>query len=114
MKRCTASPKRSQRSPSISAAAAKPRSRASSRKSTSRSEPARSPSSSRELGAGIPLLGEFVIVVAGDSSDAAPDEARAREIYDLLSAELDPTKALQLTAALTGLPRNALYRLTRT
>ena len=67
-----------------------------------------------EVGAGIPLLGEFVIVVAGDSSDAAPDEARAREIYDLLSAELDPTKALQLTATLTGLPRNALYKLLRT
>jgi 16S rRNA (cytidine1402-2'-O)-methyltransferase len=67
-----------------------------------------------QLGAAIPLLGEFVIVVAGDATDAAPDEARAREIYELLAAELDPSKALQLTSALTGLPRNALYKLMRT
>jgi 16S rRNA (cytidine1402-2'-O)-methyltransferase len=66
------------------------------------------------LGAEIPLLGEFVLVVAGNSSDAAPDTARAREIYAALAAEIEPTKALQLTATLTGLPRNALYKLLRT
>ena len=67
-----------------------------------------------KLGAEIPLLGEFVILVAGDESDSSPDERRAREIYETLVPELDPNKALQLTATLTGLPRNALYKLVRT
>jgi 16S rRNA (cytidine1402-2'-O)-methyltransferase len=66
------------------------------------------------LGADVPLLGEFVLVVAGDSSEASADDARAREIYAVLAAELDPTKALRLTATLTGLKRNALYKLLRT
>jgi 16S rRNA (cytidine1402-2'-O)-methyltransferase len=66
------------------------------------------------LDAEIPLLGEFVIVVAGAPGEAPPEERRAREIYELLSAELDPSKALKLTAAITGLSRNDLYRLTRT
>lgn len=61
----------------------------------------------------IPLLGEFVIVVAGAAA-VAPDEAEARRVYDLLATELAPDKALKLTAAVTGLSRNALYRLTRT
>jgi len=65
------------------------------------------------LGADVPLLGEFVIVVAGNPSDASPDEARAREIYDTLAAELEPAKALQLTSTLTGISRNALYKLLR-
>jgi 16S rRNA (cytidine1402-2'-O)-methyltransferase len=67
-----------------------------------------------ELGSGIPLLGEFVIVVAGDRSETVPDEARAKEIYAALVTELEPSKALRLTASITGLPRNELYRLVRT
>jgi 16S rRNA (cytidine1402-2'-O)-methyltransferase len=66
------------------------------------------------LGVDIPLLGEFVLVVAGNPEEAAPDIARARQIYDALAAEIDPTKALQLTATLTGIARNALYKLLRT
>ncbi len=66
-----------------------------------------------QLGATIPLLGEFVIVVAGAAA-AAPDEAEARRVYALLAAELPPDQALKLTAAITGVARNALYRLTRT
>jgi 16S rRNA (cytidine1402-2'-O)-methyltransferase len=66
------------------------------------------------LGADIPLLGEFVIVVAGAPGDATLDERRACEIYELLRAELEPSKALKLTAEITGLSRNQLYRLTRT
>ncbi len=66
------------------------------------------------LGTDVPLLGEFVVVVAGNSSDTTPDTARAQEIYATLAAELDPTKALQLTSTLTGIPRNALYKLLRT
>jgi len=61
----------------------------------------------------IPLLGEFVIVVAGATA-VAPDDAEARRVYELLVTELAPDKALKLTAAVTGLSRNALYRLTRT
>jgi 16S rRNA (cytidine1402-2'-O)-methyltransferase len=64
------------------------------------------------LDSDIPLLGEFVLVVAGAA--AAPrDEAEARRIYELLAAELAPDQALKLTAAITGVARNALYRLTR-
>jgi 16S rRNA (cytidine1402-2'-O)-methyltransferase len=66
------------------------------------------------LGNEIPLLGEFVLVIAGASDDDAPDEARARRIFELLRAELEPDKALRLTVAITGVPRNVLYRLTRT
>ena len=61
----------------------------------------------------IPLLGEFVIVVAGAAA-ATPDETEARRVYELLATELSPDKALKLTAAVTGVSRNALYRLTRT
>ena len=65
------------------------------------------------LDASIPLLGELVIVVAGAAA-AAPDEAEARRVYELLAAELAPDKALKLAAAVTGVSRNVLYRLTRT
>jgi 16S rRNA (cytidine1402-2'-O)-methyltransferase len=65
------------------------------------------------LDAAIPLLGEFVIVVAGAFPMAA-DEAEARRVYALLAAELAPDKALKLTAAVTGVSRNVLYRLMRT
>jgi 16S rRNA (cytidine1402-2'-O)-methyltransferase len=65
------------------------------------------------LGSSIPLLGEFVIVVAG-AAETTPDEVEARRVYELLAAELAPDKALKLTAAITGVARNALYRLMRT
>ena len=61
----------------------------------------------------IPLLGEFVIVVAGAAA-ATPDETEAQRVYELLATELSPDKALKLTTAITGVSRNALYRLTRT
>jgi 16S rRNA (cytidine1402-2'-O)-methyltransferase len=66
-----------------------------------------------QLDSSIPLLGELVIVVAGAAA-AAPDESEARRVYELLAAELAPDKALKLTAAVTGVSRNVLYRLTRT
>jgi 16S rRNA (cytidine1402-2'-O)-methyltransferase len=65
------------------------------------------------LDSSIPLLGEFVIVVAGAAA-MKPDEAEAQRVYALLAAELPPDKALKLAAAVTGVSRNALYRLTRT
>jgi 16S rRNA (cytidine1402-2'-O)-methyltransferase len=61
----------------------------------------------------IPLLGEFVIVVAGAAA-ATPDETEAQRVYELLATELSPDKALKLTTTITGVSRNALYRLTRT
>jgi 16S rRNA (cytidine1402-2'-O)-methyltransferase len=64
------------------------------------------------LGSSIPLLGEFVIVVAGAAA-ASPDEAEAQRVYALLAAELAPDQALKLAVAVTGIPRNVLYRLTR-
>ena len=66
------------------------------------------------LGADIPLLGEFVIVVVGTDVTTTPSDDEAQRIYELLAAELEPAKALRLTAAITGLSRNDLYRLTRT
>jgi 16S rRNA (cytidine1402-2'-O)-methyltransferase len=65
------------------------------------------------LESSIPLLGEFVIVVAGAAA-VAPDEREAERVYALLAAELPPDRALKLTAAITGISRNVLYRLTRT
>jgi 16S rRNA (cytidine1402-2'-O)-methyltransferase len=66
-----------------------------------------------QLGSTIPLLGEFVIIVAGAAA-ASPDEVEAQRVYELLAAELSPDKALKLAAAITGVARNDLYRLTRT
>jgi len=65
------------------------------------------------LDSSIPLLGEFVVVVAGAAA-TTPDEAEAQRVYALLAAELPPDKALKLASAITGVPRNVLYRLTRT
>lgn len=65
------------------------------------------------VGSSVPLLGEFVIVVAGAAA-TTPDEAEARRVYELLAAELPPDQSLKLAAAITGVARNALYRLTRT
>ncbi len=68
---------------------------------------------SERIDAGIPLLGEFVLVVAG-AAPAAPDETEGRRVYALLAAELAPDQALKLAAAVTGVSRNELYRLVRT
>jgi 16S rRNA (cytidine1402-2'-O)-methyltransferase len=64
------------------------------------------------LGGDIPLRGEFVIVVAGAAA-VAPEEAAARRVYALLATELEPAAAMRLTSAITGVARNALYRLVR-
>lgn len=65
------------------------------------------------VGTSIPLLGEFVLVIAG-AEPVAPEEAEARRVYSLLAAELPPDQALKLAAAVTGISRNTLYRLART
>lgn len=60
-------------------------------------------------------LGEFVVVVEGAPDDA--DAARLREgerVFRLLAEELPGSRAAKLAAAITGAPRNALYRLATT
>ena len=49
----------------------------------------------------------------GAADDAPADAAEAERVYALLSAELEPRRALALTAAVTRVPRNALYKLLR-
>jgi 16S rRNA (cytidine1402-2'-O)-methyltransferase len=65
------------------------------------------------LGVSIPLLGEFVIVVAGSSAQAEPAADEIRRVFALLCADLGADRAVTLTAAITGAARNAVYQLTR-
>ncbi len=68
---------------------------------------------SGQLGTAIPLLGEFVIAVAGRRDRSAPEDSEVRRIFSLLSEELPPDKAVSLSAEIAGISRNAVYRLTR-
>jgi 16S rRNA (cytidine1402-2'-O)-methyltransferase len=56
-------------------------------------------------------LGEIVLVVegAGDAADAAILREGER-VYALLARDLPPGRAAKLAAAISGAPRNALYR----
>jgi 16S rRNA (cytidine1402-2'-O)-methyltransferase len=64
------------------------------------------------LGAGIPLKGEFVLVVAGSGeAQGGADRAEARRVFDLLHHELPAAAAAKLAAKITGVPRNEIYRL---
>ena len=67
------------------------------------------------LGTEIPLLGEFVLVVAGRAASPADaeNEAEVRRVFEVLRRELPPGRAAALTAELTGVARNAVYRLTQ-
>ena len=65
------------------------------------------------LGDDIPLKGEFVLVVAGATDAAGGDVAEAKRVFDILHAELPATSAAKLTAKITGISRNEVYRLTR-
>jgi len=66
------------------------------------------------LGDSIPLKGEFVLVVAGAPAAESADGADVRRVFELLHAELPATTAAKLTAKLTGMSRNDVYRLTQT
>lgn len=66
-----------------------------------------------QLGGEIPLKGEFVVLIAGSGEETTADERDARRVYRLLAARLSPRDAVALTAEITGLSRNAVYRLTR-
>jgi 16S rRNA (cytidine1402-2'-O)-methyltransferase len=65
------------------------------------------------LGRDIPLLGEFVVVVGGCPEPSAPGAAEIIRLYELLAAELPPSRAVALCARITGQSRNAVYALTR-
>jgi 16S rRNA (cytidine1402-2'-O)-methyltransferase len=67
-----------------------------------------------ELGSTIPLLGEFVVIVAGNAATTAVEDAEIKRVYALLNAELPPGKAASLAAAILDVPRNHVYRVTRT
>lgn len=67
----------------------------------------------RELGDTIPLLGEFVIVVAGAEREVSADSRAIRRSFAILSRELGPDKAVAVCAELAEVPRNVVYRLTR-
>lgn len=64
------------------------------------------------LGDGIPLLGEFVIVVAGAEAEPGAGESEALRVFSLLCEVLPPGKAATLGARITGVPRNVIYRRT--
>ena len=70
-----------------------------------------------ELGAGlgraIPLLGEFVVLVAGAPVAVSSADAEVVRLYGLLSAELPPGRAVALAAEISGRSRNEVYALTR-
>ena len=54
-------------------------------------------------------LGECVLVVAGCAEEAGAELIEGRRVYALLRAELPPTQAAKLAAAISGAPRKALY-----
>jgi 16S rRNA (cytidine1402-2'-O)-methyltransferase len=53
--------------------------------------------------------GEITVVVAGAEAEAAPDDAFVARAYDLLSAELPPSRAASLVAQLTGRRKADIY-----
>lgn len=64
------------------------------------------------LGAEIPLKGEFVVVVQGapETAAAGAEQASARRVFELLRAELPTAAAARLTAKITGVERDVVYR----
>ena len=66
-----------------------------------------------QLDGAIPLKGEFVLLVAGSPDVRSATTAEAQRIFAILSNELSAKAAVAATAAITGLGRNDVYRLTR-
>jgi 16S rRNA (cytidine1402-2'-O)-methyltransferase len=65
------------------------------------------------LGSDVPLLGEFVVVVAGAPTEIQADDSETLRIYKLLSDELPPDRAVALCAKICGRSRNQVYALAR-
>lgn len=55
--------------------------------------------------------GEFVVVVEGAPKQSEVDSSEAQRIVKLLAEELPPRKAAAIAAEITGLKKNALYRM---
>lgn len=53
--------------------------------------------------------GECVLIIAGHAEELGAELAEGRRVYALLRAELPPTQAAKLAAAISGAPRKALY-----
>jgi 16S rRNA (cytidine1402-2'-O)-methyltransferase len=65
------------------------------------------------VGEAVPLLGEFVIVVAGADATTTAGDDETRRVYAILLEELPPSRAVALCARITGRSRNEVYALTR-
>jgi 16S rRNA (cytidine1402-2'-O)-methyltransferase len=65
----------------------------------------------KQIGADIPLLGEFVVIVAGADTEAHRDLADVRRILGILAPAMSQKDAVRLTAEITGMPRNEIYRM---
>lgn len=65
------------------------------------------------LGTDVPLLGEFVIVVAGERNKPAAGDDEIRRVYAALIEEMPPSRAVAVCASITGRSRNEVYALTR-
>lgn len=60
----------------------------------------------------IPLKGEFILIVAGESApkhSLTKDEGEMERILSVLLPEMPLKQAVQITVKLTGLPKNAVY-----
>lgn len=66
-----------------------------------------------KLGEDIPLLGEFVIVVAGAAAESPAAAQDVGRVYALLAEHVSPAVAVALCAKITGVARNAVYAMTR-
>jgi 16S rRNA (cytidine1402-2'-O)-methyltransferase len=65
------------------------------------------------VGTAVPLLGEFVIVVAGAPEATGADDAEIIRVFRLLNEDLPPARAVALCARICGRSRNDVYTLTR-
>lgn len=65
------------------------------------------------LGAGIPLKGEFVVLVAGDRGRRSADDSEVARVFEILAGEVPAKTAIALTVKITGASRNQVYALTR-
>jgi 16S rRNA (cytidine1402-2'-O)-methyltransferase len=65
------------------------------------------------LGEDIPLKGEFVVLVAGRTDIEVASAAEVQRVFGILSAGSSAKEAVVLTAKITGVSRNDVYRMTR-
>jgi 16S rRNA (cytidine1402-2'-O)-methyltransferase len=64
------------------------------------------------LGNEIPLRGEFVLLVAGNSAERGTEDAEVIRIFGLLTPEIPAARAVALTAKICKRSRNEVYALT--